>query len=253
MRKNLIKQNLQAGKTVYGAFINMYCPPIVEMFGFMGFDFTIIDAEHGPMGIENCENMVRAADCVNITPIIRVAVNTQQNILRYLDIGAAGVQMPMINSKADAEAVVQAVKYPPEGKRGLAGVRAADYGLTGSLGDYVKKANRETLVVVHVETIEATKNLKETLTVPDIDVIFIGPTDLSSSMGYPGQSNHPEVRKIINGLAKEIRAAGKAAGTTAFDPDSLRKRREEGFQYITHSIGPMVANSVRDYMAAARE
>ena len=115
------------------------------------------------------------------------------------------------------------------------------------------EANRETLVVVHVETIEATKNLKETLTVPGIDVIFIGPTDLSSSMGYPGQSNHPEVRKIIDGLVKEIRTAGKVAGTTAFDPDSLRKRREEGFQYITHATGPMLANSVRDYMAAARE
>jgi len=253
MRKNLTKQKIQAGETVYGAFINMYCPPIVEIFGLIGFDFVIIDAEHGPMGIENCENMVRAADSVNITPIIRVAVNTQQNILRYLDIGALGVQMPMINCKADAEAVVRAVKYPPEGRRGLAGVRAANYGLAGSLGDYVKEANRETLVAVHVETLEATKNLKETLTVPGIDVIFIGPTDLSSSMGYPGQSNHPEVRKIIDGLVKEIRSAGKVAGTTAFDPDSLRKRREEGFQYITHSIGPMISASASNYMAAARE
>ena len=253
MRKNLTKQKIQAGETVYGVFINMYCPPIVEMVGLTGFDFVIIDAEHGPMGIENCENMVRAADSVNITPITRIAVNTQQNILRYLDIGAAGVQMPMINCKADAEAVVRAVKYPPEGRRGLAGVRAADYGLTGSLGDYVKEANRETLVAVHVETIEATKNLKQTLTVPGIDVVFIGPTDLSSSMGYPGQSDHPEVRKTIDGLVKEIRAAGKVAGTTAFDPASLRKRREEGFQYITHATVPMLANSVRDYIAAARE
>jgi 4-hydroxy-2-oxoheptanedioate aldolase len=223
------------------------------MLGLIGFDFVVIDAEHGPMGIENCENMVRAADTVNITPITRIAVNTQQNILRYLDIGAAGVQMPMINCKADAEAVVRAVKYPPEGKRGLAGVRAADYGLVGSLADYVKEANRETLVAVHVETVEATKNLKETLTVPAIDVVFIGPNDLSSSMGYPGQSDHPEVRKTINSLLKDIRAAGKVAGTTAFDPDSLRKRREEGFQYITHATGPMLANSVRDYIAAARE
>ncbi len=253
MRKNLTKEKIQAGKTAYGAFINMCCPPIVEMFGLLGFDFVVIDAEHGPLGVENCEHMVRAADSVQITPIIRIAMNIPQNILRYLDIGASGVQMPMINTRADAESVVRAVKYPPEGRRGLAGVRAANYGIAGSLGDYVKEANRETMVIVHVETVEAMKNIEETLTVPGIDVIFIGPTDLSSSMGYPGQFNHPEVQKTIDNLVTKIRAAGKVAGTTAFDPDSLRKRREQGFQYITHAIGPMLASSVRPYLSAARE
>ena len=241
------------GERAIGAFLPFLSPTIVEMLGHIGFDFVILDAEHSPITPGDCEQMVRAAECTNIVPFVRVAVNMRQNILRYLDIGTMGAQIPMVNTRAEAEEVVAAIKYPPEGRRGLAGVRAADYGLAGSLGDYVKEANRETLVTVHVETIEATKNLKETLTVPGIDVIFIGPTDLSSSMGYPGQSDHPEVRKIIDGLVKEIRAAGKVAGTTAFDPDSLRKRREEGFQYITHATGPMLANSVRDYMAAARE
>jgi len=253
MRKNLTKEKIQRGEIACGVFVPLWSPTIIEIIGHIGFDFVILDAEHGPMGVESCEHMVRAADTVNITPIIRVAMNIQQNILRYLDIGALGVQMPMINSKEDAENVVRAVKYPPEGRRGLAGVRAANYGLTGSLGDYVKEANRETMVIVHVETMQAVENLKETLTVPGIDVIFIGPTDLSSAMGYPGQIKHPEVQQLIDKLVKQIRAAGKAAGTIAYDLDTLRRCKEQGFQYIAYGVGPMLVKSGREYLQVARE
>lgn len=253
MRKNLTKEKIKAGETAYGVFVPLWSPTIIEVIGLIGFDFAIFDAEHGPMGVESCEHMVRAADTVNITPIIRVAVNVQQNILRYLDIGALAVQMPMINSKADAESVVRAVKYPPEGGRGLAGVRAADYGLTGTLGDYVKKANHETMAIIHVETMQAVDNLKETLTVPGIDVVFIGPTDLSSAMGYPGQVNHPEVQKMIGNLVKEIRASGKAAGTIAYDFETLRRCQERGFQYIAYNVVPMIVKSGREYLQVARE
>ena len=253
MRKNLTKEKINAGKTVYGVFVNMGCPTIVEIVGLIGFDFILIDAEHGPMGVETCEHMVRAADNVNITPIIRVAVNIQQNILRYLDIGALGVQMPMLNTKADAESVVRAIKYRPEGKRGLAGMRAASWGLTGPLGDYVKEANRETLVITQVETMEAVENLEDILTVPGIDIIFIGPNDLSVAMGYPGQMNHPEVQKMIENLVKKIHAAGKAAGTVAYDLDTLRKCKERGFQFITYNVIPMIVKSGREYLEVARE
>ena len=253
MRKNLTKEKINAGKTVYGVFVNMGCPTIVEIVGLIGFDFILIDAEHGPMGVETCEHMVRAADNVNITPIIRVAMNIQQNILRYLDIGALGVQMPMLNTKADAESVVRAIKYRPEGRRGLAGMRAANWGLTGPLGDYVKEANRETLVITQVETMEAVENLEDILTVPGIDIIFIGPNDLSVAMGYPGQMNHPEVQKMIENLVKKIHAAGKAAGTVAYDLDTLRKCKERSFQFITYNVIPMIVKSGREYLEVARE
>ena len=253
MRKNLTKEKIKEGKKAYGVFVPMWCPAIVEIIGHIGFDFVILDAEHSPMSAESCEHMVRAADCVNITPIIRVGMNIRQNILRYLDIGALGVLMPQINSKAEVETVIESVKYPPEGRRGLAGVRAANYGLTGSLGDYVKEANRETMVIVQVETMQAVGNLKEILAVPGTDVIFIGPTDLSSAMGYPGQANHPEVQKMIDYLVDEIRTAGKAAGTTAYDLDTLRRCKERGFQYIAYSVGPMLAKSGREYLEAARD
>jgi len=253
MRKNLTKDKIKEGKEAYGVFVPMWSPTIVEIIGHIGFDFVILDAEHSPVSAESCEQMVRAADCVNITPIIRVGMNIRQNILRYLDIGALGVIMPQINSKAEVEAVIESVKYPPEGKRGLAGVRAANYGLTGSLDAYVKEANRETMVIVQVETMQAIDNLKEILAVPGTDVIFIGPTDLSSAMGYPGQVNHPEVQKMIVYLVDEIRNAGKVAGTVAHDLDALRRCKERGFQYIAYNVGAMLVRSGREYLGVARD
>ena len=253
MRKNLTKEKIKEGKKAYGVFVPMWSPTIVEIIGHIGFDFVILDAEHSPISAESCEHMVRAADCVSITPIIRVGVNIRQNILRYLDIGALGVLMPQINSKAEVETVIESVKYPPEGRRGLAGVRAANYGLTGSLGAYVKEANRETMVIVQVETMQAIDNLKEILAVPGTDVIFIGPTDLSSAMGYPGQVNHPEVQKMVAYLVDEIRTAGKVAGTVAYDLGTLRRCKERGFQYIAYNVGPMLVKSGREYLEAARD
>ena len=253
MRKNLTKEKIKGGKAAYGVFVPMGCPTIVEIIGHIGFDFVIFDAEHGPMTAESCEHMVRAADCVNLTPIIRVAMNIRQNILRYLDTGALGVLMPQISSGAEVETVIESVKYPPEGRRGLAAVRAANYGLTGPLADYVKEANQETMVIIQVETMQAIDNLDEILAVPGTDVIFIGPSDLSSAMGYPGQINHPEVQKMIVYLVNEIRTAGKVAGTIAYDLDTLRRRKERGFKYIVYNIAPMLVKSGREYLAAARD
>jgi len=252
MRKNLTKEKIKAGESAYGVFINVACPSLVEVVGLIGFDFALFDAEHGPMGVETCENMVRAADSVNITPIVRIAVNIQQNILRYLDIGALGVLMPMLKNKADVENVVQSVKYRPEGRRGLAGVRAAGWGIPRPLSEYVVEANRELLTMAQIETMEAVENLKDFLTIPEIDVVFVGPTDLSAAMGYPGQVKRPEVQEMVDKLVKQIRAAGKAAGTIAYDIDTLKKRQEQGFQFIVYNVVPMIVKSGREYLQAAR-
>jgi 2-keto-3-deoxy-L-rhamnonate aldolase RhmA len=197
--------------------------------------------------------MVRAAEAVGIPSYIRIAMNIRQNILRYLDIGALGVQLPMVNTREEAEAVVRAVKYPPQGRRGLATVlRAADYGLTMSLKEYALKANQETLISIQVETLEAVNNLDELLSVEGIDIFFIGPTDLATSMGYTGERHHPEVQDLVEKLVQRIRAAGKVAGTVAYSHEALVKAKKRGFQYIVHSVVPMLAKSAREYLELAR-
>jgi 4-hydroxy-2-oxoheptanedioate aldolase len=210
LQKNTLKEKLKAGTPCLGAFINFPSPHAVEICGLCGLDFVIVDAEHGPMSIESAESMVRAAQLTGMTPIVRVAQNLPQVILQYLDAGALGVQMPMINTVQDAELAIASVKFYPEGRRGLAGTRAASYGLGAPLPEYVLEANRETMLITHVETLAAVDALPQVLKLDAIDVVFIGPTDLSLTMGYPGQPTHPEVQVAINLVVERARAAGGA-------------------------------------------
>lgn len=253
MQKNQAKEKILNGGIAYGVFCPLYSPTIVELIGHLGFDFVLLDAEHSPIGVESCEHMVRAADSVSLPAYIRVAVNIKQNILRYLDTGALGVQIPMINNGVEVKSVVDAVKYQPQGSRGLAGVRAADYGLTVPLKEYTIEANQETLISIQIETMEAVNNLDEILSVEGVDIFFIGPNDLSTSMGHIGQINHPEVQKMIEKLVQSIRAAGKSAGTVAYNHEALAKAKERGFQYIVHGVGPMLTKSAREYLELARQ
>jgi len=253
MQKNQAKEKILNGGIAYGVFCPFYSPTIVELIGHLGFDFVLLDAEHSPIGVESCEHMVRAADSVSLPAYIRIAVNIKQNILRYLDTGALGVQIPMINNGVEVKSVVDAVKYLPQGSRGLAGVRAAGYGLTVPLKEYTIEANQETLISIQIETLEAVNNLDELLSVDGIDIFFIGPTDLSNSMGHVGQVNHPEVQDMIEKLVQRIRASGRVSGTVAYTHEALAKAKERGFQYIVHSVGPMLAKSAREYLELARQ
>lgn len=170
---------------------------LVELLGYQGWDFIVFDGEHGTLEPRDCENMVRAAELRDVTPIVRVSTNLPPVILRLMDSGAHRLHVPWVNSASEADAAVRAVKYYPRGTRGLAGVRAADYGRTTALGDYVRQANAEMLVVIHIETTEAVERFPEIAAVDGVDVIFIGPTDLSPSDGVPGEPEHPQVRAAI--------------------------------------------------------
>ena len=249
MRKNLTKTKLLEGETIYGVFCNVPTQMTVEIMGLIGFDFVIIDAEHTPISMETCLNMVSGADCVGVTPIIRIDTNIKQHILRFLDIGAQGVILPMINTKADAEAVVQAVKYPPIGSRGLAGVRAADYGLKSPLSEFVVASNKETLVITQIENSEAVNNIDEMLAVDGIDVFFVGPFDLSSSLGYPGQLDHPEVQDTIKQAVNKIKAAKKIPGTLALDPASAQRAKDQGFRLLACASSVFMVKAAKEYLA----
>jgi 4-hydroxy-2-oxoheptanedioate aldolase len=224
----------------------------VELLGLAGFDFVIIDAEHSPTSIETSQHMVRAADSVGVTPITRIGVNIRQHILRYLEVGALGVQVPMVTTKEEAKNVVDAVKYPPVGKRGASPMRAADYGLKMPFIEYVKESNKQTLVVTQVETQEAADNIDEVLTVDGIDVFFIGAMDLSNSLGKPGQFDNPELKDIIAKLCNKIKAAGKTIGMPAIDIPSTKEALDLGVRYFTHGSSFLMVKSAKEYLAEAR-
>jgi 4-hydroxy-2-oxoheptanedioate aldolase len=216
--------------------MNCSYPAFIEIVGLAGFDYAIIDMEHGPLEVETAEDLCRAAQGVGLDPIVRVRKNDAPQIQRALDIGSAGVQVPQIETKADAEAVVRAAKYQPLGMRGVSFfTRAGDYTVYGLTG-ITERLNAEQMVVVHVEGKRGLDNLEQILTVPHIDVIFLGPYDLSQSFGVPGQINDPRVVKGMEEATAKIRAAGKWAGTFAGDAEAAKRWINVGVQYISLSV-----------------
>jgi 4-hydroxy-2-oxoheptanedioate aldolase len=253
VRENQVKRTLAVGGTVLGVFVATDSPSLVEIFAYSGFDFVLLDAEHGPLDPHQIENLIRACEVASVTALVRVPQNTPQTLLRYLDVGAQGVMIPWCQSAAEAAAAVQATKYYPEGKRGLAGVRAARYGVGMPLPEYVKVANAETMVVVQIETAAAVEALPEMLQVPGVDVYFIGPNDLSQSLGYPARPEEPAVQEVIEQALSQILAAGKTAGIMVRDAAGMRRYRERGARYITVSAPGLIAPAARAFVAAGRE
>jgi 4-hydroxy-2-oxoheptanedioate aldolase len=236
MHENTLKRKLQKGEVVIGPFMNCSYGAFIEIVGLAGFDYAIIDMEHGPLSVETAEDLCRAAQGVGLAPIVRVRKNDAPQIQRALDIGSAGVQVPQIETKADAEAVVRAAKYQPLGMRGISFyTRASDYTVFGISG-YTDRLNQEQMVLVHVEGRRGLENLDQILTVPHIDVIFLGPYDLSQSFGIPGQVNDPRVVKGMEEATAKIRAAGKWAGTFAGDAETAKRWIKTGVQYISLGV-----------------
>lgn len=236
MKKNHLKEALASGKIVFGPFLKLTDPAIAEIMGFAGFNFVIIDQEHGPISIETSQNMIRAAESVNITPIIRVAKNDESLVLRALDIGAQGVEIPQINCKEDAVKAVNFVKYSPHGFRGVCKyVRAANYSSMDRF-KYFESANKETMIIIHIEGIKGINNLEEILSVSGIDVIFIGPYDLSQSLGIPGKIDDPLVEEKMQEVVFKCKKQNIATGTFADDIQSAKKWVSLGVQYISFSV-----------------
>ena len=252
MRENTLKQRLQDGQAVFGVMITFPSATMVEMLGHLGFDWVLIDNEHGSITVDNSEDLVRAAEITGMAPIVRPVGNKPEIIAPFLDRGAWGVQIPHVNTAEEARAAVDAVKYPPVGHRGLfSGSRPGEYGFAGATADYVDEANRNTLVCLMLEEVEAIENLEEMVTVDGVDVFFIGSGDLSASMGYPGQQTHPEVQALMEKGITTIREAGKIAGCSC--PDSyVPKFLGMGVQYFHGSVSRLLHSSSASYLQEMR-
>ena len=231
MRPNHLKRKLKQGEIVLGPFMNCAYPAFIEICGHAGFDFAIIDMEHGPLNPLVAEDLCRAADCAGIAPIIRVRKNDGSQIQRALDIGSAGVQVPQIETQLDADTAVLNAKYSPLGTRGLSfATRAGLYTAAGT--GITDRLNEESLVVIHVEGKRGIDNLEKIVSVPHIDVIFLGPYDISQSLGIPGQVRDSRVIDLMEAAVKTIRNAGIAAGTFADNSEIAKQWIDVGVQYI---------------------
>jgi len=253
MRENLVKQRLKNGQNCIGTMVRTHDPAVVEVLGYAGFDFVAIDTEHMTMNDESLVDLVRAADLAGMPAIMRVRTKTPGEILRALDMGALGVIVPQIESAAEAQAAVRAAKFAPLGSRGMANsTRAARYGFL-DLKEYARLSNEHTLVVIYCETLGALREIDEIIALEQVDVIFIGPTDLAQALGIPGEPDHPQVREAMETVTRKARAAGKAVGTVAADAERARALMAGGIQFIALSSDlAMIASQARRHLQALR-
>jgi 4-hydroxy-2-oxoheptanedioate aldolase len=252
MKKNLMKEKLQKGGRAVGAIIQDPAPQIVEVLGLLGFDWLFIDCEHSPMSLEEVGKLVMAAELRGITPLVRVPQNLPEIILRYLDVGAMGILIPGLETVEDAKIAVSGSKYPPEGVRGLAGVRGADFGLGGPLGEYVKIANRETMVLGVVESQKGVENIEEILDTEGIDGVSIGTNDLSQSLGVPGQTNHPLVVEAVDKILAAGKKKGKPVGGLIRGGETPKQYIEKGYQMLLTSVYSLIIGTGKQFLANAR-
>jgi 2-keto-3-deoxy-L-rhamnonate aldolase RhmA len=251
MRANRMKAKLVRGEPAIGVSIMFASPQLVEIVGRLGFDWVLLDCEHGTISVESLESMTMAAEASGITAIARPRTGGPDAILEVLERGVMGVQVPHVNTAEQARAIVEAVKYHPLGRRGLAArTRPAGYGIGISLDDYARRANEETLVCIQIEEREALDNLADILEVPGVDVFFLGPSDLSQSLGYPGRGDHPDVRGAMQRAFSMITEHGKAAGS-AGSAKRWHEYREQGATYLYTHLPTILAAGARAFLDSA--
>ena len=209
MQENRAKRIVREGGMALGTYVGGIADPqIVELIGHAGFDAAFIDLEHTSFDLRDVQLMVMAAERVGITPVVRTPGFDPAFILRLLDMGVQGIQLPHVNDAAAARAAVQAVRYAPLGERGMAaGTRAADFGKV-PLAEHMAQSNREIMLAVMIEELSALDEIEEIAATPGIDLVVVGPADMSRALGVGGQTNHPKLVETIDRVAEIVRKSG---------------------------------------------
>lgn len=248
MKPNRMKRKLLAGQPAFGVSVMIPSPHIVEIVGRLGFDWILIDCEHGSISIESAELMAMAAETAGVTPIARPPMNSFEAIGQLMDRGVMGVQVPHVNAAEDARRAVQAVKYHPVGNRSLAaGVRSSSYGHGTPMSEYAGISNDETLVCVQIEDGDAVDNVEEIVEVEGVDVFFVGPSDLSQSLGFPGRPDAQPVREAMDHVFSTVAAKGKISGS-AGDVDATRRYLGQDVTYLYTHLTTLLASGAGGYL-----
>ncbi|GGX80768.1 2,4-dihydroxyhept-2-ene-1,7-dioic acid aldolase [Litchfieldella qijiaojingensis] len=236
--RNRFKAGLKTG-TQYGCWAGFGTPYATEVLATTGFDWLLIDGEHAPNTLPSLLAQLQAVAAYDTAAVVRLVDHNPSSIKQVLDIGAQTLMVPMVDSAAQAEALVHAMHYPPRGGRGIGGglIRASRW---GSVENYLSRAHEELCLVVQVESRAAVENVEAIAAVEGVDAIFIGPYDLSAGLGHPGNPGHPDVRERITHVIQSTHAAGKAVGILATDEADARHYQSLGCQFIAVGVDVML-------------
>jgi 2-dehydro-3-deoxyglucarate aldolase len=246
-----LRERLLGGDLLVGTIVTLPAPEVGEILAGAGFDWLFIDAEHAPLGFREAQVLLQAAGR-QCPCLVRVPAGEEVWIKKALDIGAAGVIVPQVHSAAQAERIVGLCKYPPEGCRGVGVARAQGYG--SRLNEYIATANDQLAVVIQAESKEAVRNIDSIVRVPGVDAIFIGPYDLSSSLGKPGAVTGPEVTGAIAAVRESCLSAGVRLGVFGVDALAVRPFVEQAFTLIAVGIDTLfLTSAARDVLSGIRD
>jgi len=233
--RSALKKKLLAGETVFGTFVGMDSADAVEIIGLSGFDFVILDMEHAPGAPNSIMGQIRAAELHGMDVLARLPNVERTTVLRTLDIGVSGVLAPQVNDLSTARSFIEASLYPPLGCRGFAGTRSSAYG-AASIPEYLAEANSDLLRIVQCETEQAVQEIEFIASIDRVDLIFIGPYDLSLSLGVPGDKFHPKMTEAVGRVLAVCKKLNKPAGIFASSPEEAKTRIEQGFTFIAYSM-----------------
>ncbi|MBW1961828.1 MAG: 2-dehydro-3-deoxyglucarate aldolase [Deltaproteobacteria bacterium] len=244
-----IRDRVLKGEVMFGIGAFLGCGLTVEMIGAAGFDWTWIDCEHGAQDYSELIHQMQANSIYRAPAVVRIAWNEAPRFKRVLDLGAAGIMVPYVNTAEEAELAAEAMRYPPDGVRGVAKFNRA-CGFGQNFSDYFSKANENLLTVVQVETRKGVENADEIAAVDGVDVLFIGPLDLSVSLGVADNYEHPEFLESMDRVAEACKRHGKAAGILVPRLDYLESWIAKGFTFlVVGSDGGCVANGLKNIAA----
>jgi 4-hydroxy-2-oxoheptanedioate aldolase len=247
------RARLLAGEFLTGFWLNLGSSVTAEMAGLAGFDWVLLDHEHGPGGEETLLHQLQAVSATPATCLVRIAANEPPRFKRVLDAGAHGVMVPYVSTAADARAVVHAMRYPPRGMRGVAKFTRAS-AFAARFDEYFAHAHEWLVTLTQIETVEALENAAEIAAVDGVDVLFVGPMDLTTSMGIPGQYNDARFHDALGEVADAAKRAGKAAGILLLDPANLPLCRELGYTVVAlGSDGGSVQAGLRESLRKLKE
>lgn len=242
---NTFKQALQRGDRMIGCWMSFGEAITAEIMGSTGFDWLVIDGEHGPNDIRSIRDQLMALAASPSHPVVRIPVGETWMIKQVLDAGAQTVLVPMVDSAEQAQQLVRAMKYPPFGTRGVGAAAARATGF-GAVADYVATADDQTCLLVQVESRAGIAGLDDILKVDGVDGVFIGPADLSTDMGFKGNAAAPEVQEVIADAVTRIKAAGKAPGLLGITEESTQGYYDMGAQFLAVGIDVvLLARSAR--------